>query len=442
MTTDHLFAGPAVRVSQPIGEFWVTSIPAAVLLDSTVPDPLRLALDPRFEGTDEWRQQMRLLGNQRALHERRTKEIGRYIDSLESTFPNSIILAAETTADESGDSDVEPWRLEDAAGSYRLVIPRSARRASIVDGQHRLYGFLHTEVASRQSFELVCAVFFDIPTSMQAMVFATINTNQKPVRRGMALNLYGYNTEDEDRSVWSPEKLAVFIARRLNFDEENSRLYHRIKIEAEGAPPPQKLPGANRAVSLAAVVDGVLMLIASAPKRDRDTLRTERFLRRVRRADLQEDDSAPLRDWYRTSADAALYGLIREFVSVVDESVWRDAPAGSMLTRAVGIRALFGLLRASLRRLGVQEMSSSRNPAELLEEVGRVLRNCDRVDFGDPYFEATGRGQKRILNVLTVIAGWERVENIAGSVDEEATLHRLLRMSAPSCGVVEPGMEE
>ena len=427
MTNDPLFTGPAIRVEQPIGEFWVASIPANVLLEATVPDPLRLVLDPKFAGSDEWKRGIHLLGNQRMLHEKRTKEIGRYIDSLESTFPNSIILAANSIPEGLEESTESLWFIEEAATGHQLVIPHRPERASIVDGQHRLYGFLHTEIGTRPDFELVCAIFFDIPHSMQAMIFATINTNQKPVRRGMALNLYGYNTEDEDRSLWSPEKLAVFIARRLNFDQEHSRLFHRIKIEAEGAPTPRKLRGARRAISLAAVVDGVLYLISSKPQRDRDQLRTERFLRRMRRTSLPGDSSAPLRDWYREGADSELYGLIVAFVGLLDEEVWKSATSSSMLTRAVGIRALFGFLKESLLRLGTQERRPEQSLDTLLGGVKGVLGTTSgSLDFGHPYFEPTGRGQKRILNVLMVRAGWETISSISRSDEEAETLAEIL----------------
>jgi DNA phosphorothioation-associated DGQHR protein 1 len=394
-------------------------------LAATVPDALRLVLDPTFEGTDEWREKMRLLGNQRHLHEERTKTIGRYIDSLESTFPNSIILAASSSSS-SQTLAGQPWFISNQGGTDTLTIPSDPQLASVVDGQHRLYGFLHTEIEARRKFQLVCALFFDIPQSVQAMVFATINTNQKPVRRGMALNLYGYNTDDEDRRVWSPEKLAVFIARRLNFDKEGSRLFHRIKIEAEGAPPPHLLQGASRAVSLAAIVDGVLGLITGDPVKDRDTLRSERFFSRVHRNELG-NDSAPLRSWYRASADHLIYELVRAFVGLVDEQIWAHARPRSMLTRAVGIRALFGFLRASLVKTPVPSPDAAAGAGvALLAPLAASLSRTRTVDFADAYFEATGRGQQRILNALLVLAGYETVESVALATDDREQLRRIV----------------
>ncbi len=43
-----VFRFPAIRVQQPIGTFWAASIPADILLETTVPDPLRVVIDPEF----------------------------------------------------------------------------------------------------------------------------------------------------------------------------------------------------------------------------------------------------------------------------------------------------------------------------------------------------------------------------------------------------------
>ena len=198
-----------------------------------------------------------------------------YVDGVDSTFPNSLILAAPSQRVD--DLEGEPWQLERSDdGCDHIVIPPAAAKASVVDGQHRLYSFFHSQIERRQEFELLCSVFFDMPSTVQAFVFATVNTNQKAVRRGMALNLYGYDIDDEPRERWSPEKVAVFLVRRLNFDK-NSPLCARVKIDAEGAPVPTLLPGATRPLPLAALVDGILRQISQRPKSDREHLRSERL---------------------------------------------------------------------------------------------------------------------------------------------------------------------
>lgn len=403
-----LFKGPAIRVQQPIGEFWAAAIPASVLLKATMPDPLRIAIDPNFRPNDnEWRSALKMLGNQRPIEDKRIQEIANYIDTVEATFPNSIIISSSSESSLKDENRESAWRVEGPPGSEQLIIPAAPHKASIVDGQHRLYSFLKSRAAGRQDFALLCAIFFDMPHSVQAMVFATINTNQKPVRRGLALNLYGYNVEDQDRTQWSPEKLSVFIARRLNFDKE-SRLHNRIKIEAGNAPAPDRIPGATRSVPMAAIVDGVLDLITQNPQKDRSALSTERVLRRPQRKDLPVDNSV-LRQWYLACADRAIYLLVRVFIEIVDEILWNKGVEGSMLSRAVGIRALFELFSLTLEEANFRAIPPPISDAEIntslltaRQTIRTALEKCQSIDFTDPFFEATGRGQRRIYNALRV----------------------------------------
>ena len=376
-----------------------------------------MIVDPDYEGTDEWRHHVRLLGNQRELQLQRLKAIASYVDGVDSAFPNSVILAAPS--EQTDDLEGEPWRLECSDdGCDHIVIPRSAAKASVVDGQHRLYSFFHSEIAQRQEFELLCSVFFDMPSVVRAFVFATINTNQKAVRRGMALNLYGYDIEDEPRERWSPEKLAVFLVRRLNFDKD-SPLWARVKIDAEGAQVPILLPGATRALTLAALVDGILRQISQRPQSDREHLRSERLWKRAKRRRDLEPDPTPLREWYRKERDADLYALLLGYTRILDQMLWRESVERSMLTRAVGVRALFDFLAQGLSRMPeIAENwdSSAQSPLSSLEHA---LQPAVQIDFTNPYFEATGRGQKRILNALMVAAGWRQLAEFEGTDREE-----------------------
>ena len=416
MADDTILRYPAIQVRQRIGSFWAVSVPAQTLLRYTMPDRLRMIADPDYEGTDEWRQHVRFLGNQRELQLQRLKAIASYVDGVDSTFPNSLILAAPSQPIEGLDG--EPWRLERSDdGCDHIVIPPAAAKASVVDGQHRLYSFFHSQIEQRREFELLCSVFFDMPSTVQAFVFATINTTQKAVRRGMALNLYGYDIDDEPRECWSPEKVAVFLVRRLNFDED-SPLWARVKIDAEGAPVPTVLPGATRALPLAALVDGILRQISQRPKSDREHLRSERLWRRAKRRRDLEPDRTPLRGWYREERDADIYSLLVEYTRILDQLLWRRKVSRSMLTRAVGVRALFDFLAQGLSRMPEIEKNWDSFAQAPLSSLERALQPAAGIDFANSYFEATGRGQRRILNALMVAAGWRKLAELA-DVDRE-----------------------
>ena len=85
------FKRPGFLISQPFGDFFVSTIPARVLLDVAYSD----RLTAEKQGDDTYT----LTGSQRPVVERRLKEIGQFIDSESGSFPNSIILAANYRMD-------------------------------------------------------------------------------------------------------------------------------------------------------------------------------------------------------------------------------------------------------------------------------------------------------------------------------------------------------
>ncbi|MDP3156603.1 MAG: DGQHR domain-containing protein [Archangium sp.] len=399
---------------QPIGEFWVASIPAQVLRRTTNAPPLRMVETPTKPG---WPMAGKLAEAQRAPDEKRMKQIAAFIGTFDATFPNSIILAVD---DASGDDDVAaPWKIEvGPKGLATLSIPEGARQASVVDGQHRLFAFDFVKEPPDR-FDLLCAIFFGLPEPVQAFVFATINTNQKPVRRGLAMNLYGYNVDDQSRNEWSPEKLAVFMARRLNF-EKDSPLHQRVKIEAEGAPTAEALPGAKRAIPMAAVVDAALGLLTRNPKRDRDQLKA-RTLFRVKRSDLEAQDGAALRGWYLEERDADTYALLKAYFQVVEEKLWSGERA--LLTRAVDIRALGDFLADIARPHAGRKQSEV--VSAVVETSTKVFAKARAISFDDPFFEATYRGRRRVENVLRLVSGEKILDQVPP--DDRPHYERLVR---------------
>ena len=213
----------AVKVEQPIGVFYAAAIPARKLLDVCYTDPVWAV---RYEDS------YRLRGSQRRLEEKRLRAIGRFIGTNDSTFPNSVILAANY--DREYGASVEGavrWHIEEAEGRMELVIPTATPLAPIIDGQHRLFGFTYAPT-ERLDMPVLCSVFIDLPRPYQAYVFATVNSTQKSVSRSQTFELFGYNLDEEDPAVWSPEKLAVFFARKLN-TEAGSPFYEHILVAAQ-----------------------------------------------------------------------------------------------------------------------------------------------------------------------------------------------------------------
>ncbi|WP_423128097.1 hypothetical protein [Gaoshiqia sp. Z1-71] len=78
----------AIKVTQPLADFYITKISAR--------DLLKISFSEQLQYVDE---HGRLKGSQRQVNASRLREIGRYIDSVEMSFPNSIILAANYNED-------------------------------------------------------------------------------------------------------------------------------------------------------------------------------------------------------------------------------------------------------------------------------------------------------------------------------------------------------
>jgi DNA phosphorothioation-associated DGQHR protein 1 len=217
--SDYVIDRPAIRVNQRFGHFYVVKFTANELLRIAYPEHLR-----RKNGV--------LVGNQRLINKDRAHAINDYIGSANCAFPNSIILAANFRKDDDGalcEDDDYCWTVKKNGNSesYNLVVPKIEPMAVIIDGQHRLEGFREAGDEAR-NMELICSVYLDLPSSLQAFLFATINSTQKPVPKSLAYELFGFDLTKEPPETWSPDKLAISICRKLN-DDEKSPFFGHIK---------------------------------------------------------------------------------------------------------------------------------------------------------------------------------------------------------------------
>lgn len=383
---------PAVVVRQPVGEFYLCSIPAGALrqISFSIPASMR-----REEGMFS-----KLMGNQRVRSVPRAKQIGQYIDEEGSTFPNTVILSANF--DELGNYVEDPserWHASvEKDGCIRLTIPTSRRLASIIDGQHRLEGFAFASKTDRQQMDLPCAVFVNLPRPYQARIFATININQKKVDKSLAYELFGYDLNESDANKWPPDMLGVYFARVLE-GRSDSPFEGHIKLalldeDEDTAPIPEGHPWA---VSVACIVEGVTKLISERPIADRSSLASGKA---TTRRELPAD-KAPLRELYRNQQDKQLLTAISGYFSAVDELIWTKQQSTSFAWRTVGVLALFDVLREGLveGKLDASEMEAS---------AMAFLKGAAGINFSDDFFHASGAGRVRIRKVLRVLIGLDQ----------------------------------
>ncbi len=382
---------PALKVTQPLGDFYVITISAEKLLAITFSEPLGY-----IDNTGN------VKGSQRPKDIRRLKEIGTYIDSVEMAFPNTIILAANYTSKGNISKDeTERWKLEEKEnGICTIKIPKEIKLAAIIDGQHRLNAFEFVKNPERfTNLQLVCSVYFDLPNSYQAFLFATINSNQKKVDRSLALEQFGYNVNDEPEKAWTPEKFAVFLSRKLNIDKVNSPLYQHIKV----APLSADILFSEGlmetwVVSTATIVDGICRLITSNPKRDRVRMQQATIFHGRNREMLREmNDSSPLRMFFIDGKDKTILDTIVNYFNAFNKLFWSTAGNKSYIIKTVGVQASFDILRYILLS------ESSLTPENINFE--NYLSKVKGIDFADKFFQASGIGRSRIKNIIGIAIG-------------------------------------
>ncbi|MFK4064190.1 DGQHR domain-containing protein [Brucella anthropi] len=154
-------------------------------------------------------------GFQRELDEKRAREIAAYIDSGLGTIPSAIILSAQP------DAELEYDRLRKSL-SFRPI-----RKAFlIIDGQHRVYGFMLAEKA----FRVPVIIYAGLSRRDETRLFIDINSKQKGVRAELLLDIKKLAEYERDEEALLREIFDTFM------QESSSALYNKLS-------PSSKAPG-------------------------------------------------------------------------------------------------------------------------------------------------------------------------------------------------------
>ena len=181
----------SIKVKQPIGEFYIGVMNHDDLVHISYADIRRL------ESNSEQREVEVYTGIQRELSQNRVKEISKYVNLVDATFPTGVILHVKA-------EDVE---FDENSGE--LSLPFRENVAKVLDGQHRIAGLENFNRAGSE-FQANVTIFVEMELKDQAIVFATINKTQTKVNKSLVADLFAFAKHR------SPQKTCHNIVRALN----------------------------------------------------------------------------------------------------------------------------------------------------------------------------------------------------------------------------------
>lgn len=250
-----------IEVTQPIGTFYLCSIPAVTLLNV-------LDVVPRSSSN---------AGVQRDPSLKRIKEIGEYCTDPDAVFPTPIVISINEDAHVYIDEQ-----------SQTIDIPDDEIIGEIIDGQHRLWGI--KTAPNKEKFHLPVVMMFDLSVEEKAYIFSTINSNQQKVDPSLIYDLFDVSKER------SPQKTVHEIARVMNYNE-GSPFYNRLKMLGK-----KELNQNNATLSQGTFAKSIVELITKDAKKDRLYIKQGK--------ELMPDKKLPFRQYFIDGKDEIITKII------------------------------------------------------------------------------------------------------------------------------------
>jgi DGQHR domain-containing protein len=158
---------------------------------------------------------------QRILQKKRLAQIWKFVTQKDALLPTNIIVNFGNNVRweslETPSKDAQGRRITLARRSNSelvlLNLPTEYASLELIDGQHRLYGFVHTEPATQKNFNLVVLGIANIDASKRTDTFVAINDNAK--RMDANLVAYLQLNEDEDACRLDNKLMAIKVVVAL-----------------------------------------------------------------------------------------------------------------------------------------------------------------------------------------------------------------------------------
>lgn len=290
-----------LEVSQPIGTFFVSVIDAETLIKVT-------EVKHRGEYPD---------AVQRDLSQKRVKDIAKYCNDPDATFPTSVVISLNM---EGG------YKLD--LTNNKIIIDIDEIIGEIIDGQHRINGLKESGLA--KDFSLPVVFMLDLDSYQKAYVFSIINSKQTSVSSSLIYDLFALSKER------SPFKTCHEITRALNRNED-SAFQNRLKMLGK------KEDGQDLAtISQGSFVKYLLELISRDPEQDTRDIKNG--------IELQQDDRCSLRFLFIRNSDEIILKIIMNLFSALKEVFMNEwiEPDQSILSKPIGVGAVLKLANREL----------------------------------------------------------------------------------------------
>lgn len=284
---------PIIKVKQPIGEFYLASIPARLLLDVTI-------IKQRGRDKD---------GVQRDDSDKRATEIALYATDPDATFPTPIIVSCD-------DAKVV---ISDATISFN-----KETIGEIIDGQHRILGLKKADPKRLDDFDLPVVFMTKLDTFDKAYVFSSINSKQRGVPKSLIYDLFDLT------DLKSPYRTCHEIAKALNADTDGP-FYSGLKMLGKRTSEMEYLTQGSFVTSL-------LNRISKTPQTDEIAIK--------KGESLKDDPKLPFRYYWINDEDHLILKILENYFGAIQEvfkEEWNHPTASEyVLRKTVGFVALMG----------------------------------------------------------------------------------------------------
>lgn len=357
-----------IEAKQPIGTMYVCVLDYKFLQKITEANIRRK--------DDECRDVEQYVGIQRQLDEKRKVEIGKYVNLSDASFPNSIILTISSDDVEYDDEKKE------------ITIKDEKNIASVLDGQHRLAGL---DYFKGEKFDCIVSIFIDMEMEDQAVIFTTINTEQKKVNKSLVSDLYElYQTRN-------PQRTCHNVSRLLNTIDESP---FKGKISSLGAADKTK----GETLTQYIFVKELLAHISKTPLEDRDQMKKKDILGNHKKLSVKDVDSERtcLRKLFiEDESDTKIPQTIGNYFLAVSKkwpNSWEKVETNNILNKTTGYIALMKFFKDVYIKIG--------KDVPTVDEFYSVFSAIKLIDgtFTRDEYPTGGVGQSKLYKALKGIS--------------------------------------